>query len=83
MGVFGILGEPGPATILIILMLGVLLFGKRLPEIGKNIGKGLLDLKKEMNNLHEAAKTKEEKREPKTIIEESTTDDAPKFESPE
>ena len=79
MAVFGI-GTPGPGEILIILMLGVLLFGKRLPEVGKNIGKGLLEFKKGMNDFREA---KEEKhQEPKAMMEESTPEDAPKFESP-
>ena len=79
MVVFGIVGTPGPGTILILLMLGVLLFGKRLPEVGKNIGKGLLEFKKGMNDFREA---KEEKQEPKAMMEESTPEDAPKFESP-
>ena len=78
MGVFGIIG-PGPGSVLVILALGVLLFGKRLPEIGKNIGKGLLEFKKGVNDFREV---KEEKQEPKTMIEDSITDDTPKFESP-
>jgi len=80
MVVFGI-GVPGPGSMVIILLLGVLLFGKRLPEIGKSLGKGLLEFKKGMDDFREA---KEEKpQEPtKTILEESIPDDAPKFESP-
>jgi len=80
MGVLGIIGEPGPGSILIILMLGVLLFGKRLPEIGKTIGKGFLEFKKGLDDIKEG---KVEKQEPKkTLMEESVSNDAPKFESP-
>jgi len=79
MGVFVIIGAPGPGEVFILLLLGVLLFGKRLPEIGKNIGKGLLEFKKGINDIREG---KEEKPVPKTMMEESTSDDAPKFESP-
>ena len=78
MVIFGF--TPGPGSMLVILALGVLLFGKRLPEIGKNIGKGLLEFKKGVNEFREA---KEEKQEPKVMVEDSITDDAPKFESPE
>ena len=80
MGVLGIIGEPGPGSMLIILMLGVLLFGKRLPEIGKTIGKGFLEFKKGLDDIKEG---KVEKQEPKkTLMEESVSNDAPKFESP-
>ena len=80
MGVLGIIGEPGPGSMLIILMLGVLLFGKRLPEIGKTIGKGFLEFKKGLDDIREG---KVEKQEPKkTMMEESVSNDTPKFESP-
>ena len=77
--VFGLIGPTGPGEMLVLLMIGVLLFGKRLPEIGKNIGKGLLEFKKGVNEFREA---KEEKQEPKAMMEDSITDDTPKFESP-
>ena len=80
MNIFGIIGTPGPLQILVVLAIGVLLFGKRLPEIGRNIGKGLLEFKRGVNDLREG---KEEKPEPKaTMMEEVLADDAPKFESP-
>ena len=79
MNLFGI-GTLGTGQILLILVIGVLLFGKRLPEIGKNLGKGLMEFKKGINELREG---KEEKQEPKaTMMEDPIKDDAPKFESP-
>ena len=36
----------GPQEFIIIAILGVLLFGKRLPEVGKSLGKGLAEFKK-------------------------------------
>jgi sec-independent protein translocase protein TatA len=38
----------GP-DMLIILALGLLIFGRRLPEMGKNIGKTIVEFKKGLN----------------------------------
>jgi sec-independent protein translocase protein TatA len=45
--------EPGPTQILIILALGVLFFGKRLPEIGRSLGKGIVEFKKGLKGLED------------------------------
>jgi len=48
----------GPGTVILILLLGVLLFGGRLPEMARDIGKGLLEFQKGMNEWgNEAKKT--------------------------
>ena len=36
----------GMTEILILLLLGVLLFGKRLPEVGRSVGKMIAEFKK-------------------------------------
>ena len=36
----------GMSEIIILLVIGVLLFGKRLPEVGRQVGKMLVDFKK-------------------------------------
>jgi sec-independent protein translocase protein TatA len=41
----------------IILGLGVLLFGKRLPEIGRTLGKGIVEFKKSLNGLEDGIET--------------------------
>ncbi len=35
--------------LLIVLAVGVLVFGRRLPEIGKSLGKGIVEFKKGLN----------------------------------
>lgn len=39
----------GPPEMIIIMGLAVLLFGKRLPEVGRSLGKGIIEFKKGLN----------------------------------
>ena len=40
------LGMPGLTEWIIIGALGLLIFGKRLPEVGRSLGKGIVEFKK-------------------------------------
>lgn len=44
---------PGPMEMMIILGIGVLLFGKRLPEVGRSLGKGITEFKKGVKGIEE------------------------------
>ncbi len=44
---------PGPMDMLIIGVIAVLLFGKRLPEVGRSVGKGLMEFKKGLRGIEE------------------------------
>src|SRR5215470_7209266 len=46
-------GALSPMHILLVLVIGVLLFGKRLPEIGRSLGKGLVEFKKGMQGVED------------------------------
>ena len=37
----------------ILIILGVLLFGKRLPEVGRSLGKGMMEFKKGLKGLED------------------------------
>jgi sec-independent protein translocase protein TatA len=46
-----------PTHLLVILVVGLFLFGpKKLPELGKGLGEGIRGFKKAMNDVTEAAK---------------------------
>ncbi|HUB27133.1 MAG TPA: twin-arginine translocase TatA/TatE family subunit [Tepidisphaeraceae bacterium] len=37
----------------IILIVGLLLFGRRLPEVGRSLGKGIVEFKKGLNGIED------------------------------
>jgi len=46
-----LLGPIGWPELVILGILGVLIFGKRLPEVGKSIGKGIVEFKKGLQGI--------------------------------
>ena len=77
--------SPGPMEILIIGAIAVLLFGKRLPEVGRSLGKGIVEFKKGINGIedeiHSASSSSyTESTSTGAIDHEEAT--APKFEPP-
>jgi sec-independent protein translocase protein TatA len=46
-------GQLGWMEILIILGLGVVLFGRRLPEVGRYLGKGIVEFKKGLKGIED------------------------------
>jgi sec-independent protein translocase protein TatA len=47
------IGMPGPFELCLIALFGLLLFGKRLPEIGRSVGKTIVEFKKGMREVEE------------------------------
>lgn len=44
---------PGGWEWIIILVIGLLLFGRRLPEVGRNVGKAIVEFKKGIKGVEE------------------------------
>jgi sec-independent protein translocase protein TatA len=47
------LGMPMGAEWIIIAAIGLMLFGKRLPEVGRSLGKGIVEFKKGLKGVEE------------------------------
>lgn len=43
----------GPQETILIAVLGILLFGKKLPEVGRSIGKGIVEFKKGLRGVED------------------------------
>ncbi len=69
----------------IVAVVGILLFGKRLPEVGRSLGKGIVEFKKGLKGLEDEADTTTSARQEPAVIEpprppQRVTSTAPKFE---
>lgn len=51
MTTLGLFANLGPMEIGIILIVGLLLFGKRLPEVGRGLGKSIVEFKKGLKDV--------------------------------
>ena len=50
-GTFAILGGLSPTEMIIVLVLGLLLFGSRLPQVGRSLGKSLAEFKRGLRGI--------------------------------
>ena len=56
---------PGQWEWLIILGIGLLLFGKRLPEVGRSLGKGIVEFKRGLKDIGDEVETESSKPAPR------------------
>lgn len=85
---FGFIPGLGTPEMIVLLVLGILLFGRKLPELGRSVGKTLVEFKKGMKGIedevHESSAPRasiepEPVRPPQRVTPSSkpTFDDAP------
>ena len=78
----------GPMEMMIFLAIAVLLFGKRLPEVGRSLGKGIVEFKKGLNDIKSEVDAATYAQPASRVAERRYTADdydeptAPKFEPP-
>ena len=63
MHILGFSFVPGWQELILILAIGLLLFGRRLPEIGRSIGKTIVEFKRGINDIENEVDTAS-KRDP-------------------
>lgn len=51
MRVFAFIGGLSPTEVVIVLVVGLLLFGSRLPEVGRSLGKSLAQFKRGLRGI--------------------------------
>src|SRR5437867_9834904 len=51
------LGMPGPAEWILIAGVALLIFGKRLPEVGRSLGKGIVEFRKGLKGIEDDVET--------------------------
>ena len=77
---------PGPLEMIIIGVIAVLLFGKRLPEVGRSVGKGLMEFKRGIRGMEDdvdSAASRRSSSKPRYNEPEDRDEvTAPKFEPP-
>ncbi|MDP7028975.1 MAG: twin-arginine translocase TatA/TatE family subunit [Phycisphaerales bacterium] len=56
-------GMPGGWEWIVILVIGLLIFGRRLPEVGKSIGKSIVEFKRGVKGIHEEIEAESNKSE--------------------
>jgi sec-independent protein translocase protein TatA len=48
--------SPGPLEIIVIVLVVLLLFGKRLPGVGRSLGRGIVEFKKGLKDVKDEVK---------------------------
>ena len=56
---------PGGYEWVILLVLGLLIFGRRLPEVGRSLGKGIVEFKKGIKGIEDEIETESSKPAPR------------------
>jgi Sec-independent protein translocase protein TatA len=61
-------GLPSNAELLVIMIVGLLVFGRRLPEVGRTVGKTVAQLRRSLQNFKSQLEVDEEVRELRTTV---------------
>lgn len=65
------LGMPGGWEWIVLLVLGLLIFGRRLPDVGRSLGRGIIEFKRGIKGIEE--EIEEESGKPASRLSDQTT----------
>jgi sec-independent protein translocase protein TatA len=69
-----IFGMPGGMEIGVLIVIGLLIFGRRLPEVGRNLGKSIVEFKKGIKGIGDDIDKEAESHDTKEVDESKTAD---------
>jgi sec-independent protein translocase protein TatA len=74
----------GPMEMMVVMVVAVLLFGKRLPEVGRSLGKGIVEFKKGIRGIEDDLDVASRAPAPRVDLpgEPAIETSVPKFEPP-
>jgi sec-independent protein translocase protein TatA len=64
----GFISMPGGWEMLVVAVIGLLIFGKRLPEVGRSLGKGIVEFKKGVRGIEDEMNTAVEKQDQSEML---------------
>ena len=73
-------GLPGHSEWLILLVLGLLIFGRRLPEVGRSLGRSIVEFKRGIKGIQDEVEEESSRpgREPERLSDESRKSELPR-----
>jgi sec-independent protein translocase protein TatA len=63
-----------PSHLLVLLVFGLLIFGRRLPEVGRNVGRSIVEFKKGLKGIDEEVNEAEERQRRRDAERDSSRD---------
>jgi len=60
----GLIGPIGYQELLIVLVVALLIFGRRLPEVGRSLGRGIVEFKKGLQGVQDEIEQAGEEEKP-------------------
>ena len=75
-------GLPGGWEWIVLLIIGLLVFGRRLPEVGRSVGRSIVEFKKGIKGIEQEINTEIDKPStpPEQLVENSTKEALNKLE---
>ncbi len=65
---------PGGPEWIVLLVLGLLIFGRRLPEVGRSLGRGIVEFKRGIKGIEDEVEDESSKTAPPQRIEHRSAD---------